>query len=75
MYRGENQEQYIPYTKKDTYMHLGGVVPRVSKKGFLWGSMASRKGAWYAFGVYKDNKYEKKMMFCTWERMYRGKNV
>ena len=67
MYRGKNQEQYIAKNiEKHTYMPCGGVVPRVSKKGFLWGSMPLRKVAWCSFGVLKIWK----------NRLFdRGKNV
>ena len=35
-------------------MPCWGLVPRVSLKGFLWGYMPLRKGAWYFWGVLND---------------------
>ena len=66
MYRGENQEQYIPYRKKDTYMDLGGVVPRVSFFGDPW---LQEKGHGMLLG------YIKIINSKIIDVLYMGKNV
>ena len=69
MYRGENQEQYI-YEKKNfpTFFHcLEGWYPPKCLKGFLWGSLLLRKGAWFCFGVHQR--------FAKLDKIDRGENV